>query len=145
MNKLKRAVQAEIERCKNVKILILDIAIAAAVYALGAGIFAAVDTRVYMEANDKISINEVARALETENYAELLELDLDYEREKNDKDNQEFYALIDYYEAASWYKAYLEAGDTERAAIQKEKMDAAASKIDRLSATKGRMDARLGL
>lgn len=38
---------------------------------------------------------------------------------------KECYGVAKYFEAASLYKAYLEVGDTERAAIEKEKMDAA--------------------
>ena len=38
---------------------------------------------------------------------------------------KECYGVAKYFEAASMYKAYLEVGDTERAAREKEKMDAA--------------------
>ena len=38
---------------------------------------------------------------------------------------KECYGVAKYFEAASMYKAYLEVGDTERAAKEKEKMDAA--------------------
>lgn len=38
---------------------------------------------------------------------------------------KECYGVARYFEAASMYRAYLEAGDTERAAREKEKMDAA--------------------
>lgn len=38
---------------------------------------------------------------------------------------KECYGVAKYFEAASMYRAYLETGDTERAAREKEKMDAA--------------------
>lgn len=38
---------------------------------------------------------------------------------------KECYGVAKYFEAVSMYRAYLEAGDTERAAREKEKMDAA--------------------
>lgn len=38
---------------------------------------------------------------------------------------QEYYGVAQYYEAASMYRAFLETGDTERAAREKEKMELA--------------------
>ena len=145
MNKRMRGIQAEIKRCKNIKILILDIAIVIAVLVLGGSILGIAEL-AYYESGTGSSLENLAYSVEREDYAELLYMcQLNGIKRESDKDFQEFYALADYYEAATWYKAYLETGDSKRTAAQKEKMDAAALGLGRLSATKSRVDAQLGL
>lgn len=145
MNRMLDAVRAEIDRWKNIKILLLDIGIIAAFLVLVFGIWKLAENVVY-EVNEGYSIGSLAVAVEREEYADLLIMcSQDYGNKEQKKEYQEFYALADYYQAASWYKVYLNAKNTERAAIQQEKMNAAEEKLGRLSATKNRVDARLGI
>ena len=65
--------------------------------------------------------------ISNENYAYLIE---NYHQDEMyggllPESKKECYGVAAYFEAASMYKAYLETGDTERAAREKEKMDAA--------------------
>lgn len=65
--------------------------------------------------------------LSSENYAYLLD---NYHQDEVyggllSENKKECYGVAKYFEAASMYRAYLETGDTERAAREKEKMDAA--------------------
>lgn len=58
---------------------------------------------------------------------------------------KECYGVAAYFEAASMYKAYLETGDTERAAREKEKMDAAYEKMGDWNIAADSIREKLGL
>lgn len=58
---------------------------------------------------------------------------------------QECYAVGDYYEAASLYKAYLVTGDEERAARMKERMEEAEGSMGELSIEIPRILRQLGI
>lgn len=142
MNKILDGIRTEIERWKNIKIMLLDIAIIATVLILIIGVWRLAENISY-EMNAGYSISSLADSVEREHYADLVYMcNQNYGNNEKKKEYQEFYALSDYYQAASWYKVYLNTGDKKRAAVQKEKMDAAELKLGRLSATKSRVDAR---
>lgn len=142
---MKTDVYEDKEKSRKTKILLLNIAIVLAVLGLGAAVFR-VGITAYYELKYQNSIYSMADAVEREEYAALFQMcSMSGNDRKKNKDYQEFYALSDYYGAASLYRAYQETGDMKRAALQKEKMDAAALKLGRLSATKSRVDAQLGL
>lgn len=85
--------------------------------------------------------------LEAQDYSRLLEryrLNVGSSGEE-DEDLAEFYAVAKYYEAAFFYKAYEEGKDTERAAKQKELMDAAATQMGEFAFTKSDIDTKLGI
>lgn len=58
---------------------------------------------------------------------------------------KECYGVAKYFEAASMYRAYLETGDTERAAREKEKMDAAYEEMGDWNIAADSIRERLGL
>lgn len=58
---------------------------------------------------------------------------------------KEYYGVAKYYEAASFYKAFSAAGDTERAAREKQKMDAAYEEMGGWQIAKEAIDAELGI
>lgn len=145
MSKITDGIHAEVGRWKNTKILALDIAILAAVLVLIFGISRLAETVSY-EMNSGYSIDYLASSVEREDYAELVNRCVEaYGSRDGKKGFREFYALSDYYEAALWYQIYQEAGDTERAVIQKEKMDEAEGRLGRLAATKSRVHKQLGI
>ena len=58
---------------------------------------------------------------------------------------KECYGVARYFEAASMYKAFLQTGDTERAAREKEKMDAAYEEMGDWNIAADSIRERLGL
>lgn len=58
---------------------------------------------------------------------------------------KECYGVAKYFEAASMYRAYLETGDTERAAREKEKMDAAYEEMGDWNITADSIREKLGV
>ena len=58
---------------------------------------------------------------------------------------KECYGVAKYFEAASMYRAYLETGDTERAAREKEKMDAAYEEMGEWNMAADSIREKLGL
>jgi hypothetical protein len=64
---------------------------------------------------------------------------------KADADRQECYAVARYYEAATYYKAYLQAGDSEQAAQKRTIMEAQKSLMGELSYAAEEIDQVLGL
>ena len=58
---------------------------------------------------------------------------------------KECYGVAKYFEAASMYRAYLETGDTERAAREKEKMDAAYEEMGEWNIAADSIREKLGL
>lgn len=61
------------------------------------------------------------------------------------EEGQEYYAIAKYYEAASFYKAFSEAGDTERTERYLSKMEAAADDMGAMAFTKDKIDEKLGI
>ena len=85
--------------------------------------------------------------LSSENYAYLLD---NYHQDEVyggllSESKKECYGVAKYFEAASMYRAYLETGDTERAAIEKEKMDAAYEEMGGWNITADSIREKLGL
>lgn len=145
MSKISEAIHTEIGRWKNIKIMLLDIAILAATLILIIGIWRLAQNISY-EMNSGYSVSSLADSVEREDYARLIYMcNQDYGDKEEKKEYQEFYALADYCRAASMYKVYSESGDTKRAAYQKEKMNDAEGRLGRLAATKSRVDARFGI
>ena len=58
---------------------------------------------------------------------------------------KECYGVAKYFEAASMYRAYLQTGDTDRAAREKEKMDAAYEEMGGWNITADSIGEKLGL
>lgn len=58
---------------------------------------------------------------------------------------EECYAVAEYFEAASLYKAYMLDGNMEKASQQKERMEDAATRMGEFSYAIGDMNKRLGL
>ena len=58
---------------------------------------------------------------------------------------QEYYGVAEYFEAASYYKAFLEAGDTVRAERELKRMEEAAGKMGGWEMTKAVIHEQLGL
>ena len=86
---------------------------------------------MFRQLNDAFSrpakTNWMENKVQNENYAYLL---VNYHEDMVyggllSGTKKECYGVAKYFEAASMYRAYLETGDTERAAGEKEKMDAA--------------------
>ena len=65
--------------------------------------------------------------------------------ENNVQSENYAYLVVNYFEAASMYKAFLQTGDTERAAREKEKMDAAYEEMGDWNIAADSIRERLGL
>ncbi len=63
----------------------------------------------------------------------------------DDRQLQEYYGVAEYYEAASFYKVFLDAGDTARAEREKVKMDAALEKMGGWSIVEQEINKLLGI
>lgn len=61
------------------------------------------------------------------------------------KELQDYHAIAEYYEAAAYYKMYMEAGDLERAEREKIKMDQSAGGFGELYFVKDKIDKRLNI
>lgn len=64
---------------------------------------------------------------------------------EDERSMQEYYGVAKYYEAASLYKAFLDAGDSERAAREKAKMEAALVEMGSWSVVEGEIKEQLGI
>ena len=63
----------------------------------------------------------------------------------DDRRMQEYYGVAEYYEAASFYKVFLDAGDTARAEREKAKMDTALVRMGGWSIVEQEVRAQLGI
>ena len=61
------------------------------------------------------------------------------------EEGQEYYAIARYYEAASFYKAFSEAGDTERMERYLDKMKEAEEDMGAMAFVKDKIDEKLGI
>ena len=96
---------------------------------------------------NRISENALRSRVEYGNYALLVD---HYHQNvaagaAGNADEKEYYGVAKYYEAASFYKAFSTAGDTERAAREKQKMDAAYEEMGGWQIAKEAIDAELGI
>lgn len=64
---------------------------------------------------------------------------------EGDRTMKEYYGVAKYYEAASFYKAFLETGDSVRAEREKEKMEQALEEMGGWSILEEEINAQLGL
>lgn len=61
------------------------------------------------------------------------------------EDKEQYCAIAEYFEAASYYRVYEELGDTEHADIQWQRMENAADRMGEYSGERAEIDARLGI
>ena len=95
----------------------------------------------------RISENTLRSRVEYGNYASLVD---HYHQNMaagatGHKEEKEYYGVAKYYEAASFYKAFSTAGDTERVEREKQKMDAAYEEMGGWKIAKEAIDAELGI
>ncbi|MGN1146663.1 MAG: hypothetical protein ACI4R5_09455 [Acetatifactor sp.] len=64
---------------------------------------------------------------------------------KSSKEAEEYYGVAQYYEAASYYKIFFEAGDVLRMEKYLQKMNEASEKMGELGFVTEKIDARLGI
>ena len=97
--------------------------------------------------SNQISENALRSRVEYEKYALLV--DYYYQNVAagvaGNAAEKEYYGVAKYYEAASFYKAFSTVGDTERAAREKQKMDAAYEEMGGWQIAKEAIDAELGI
>ncbi len=97
--------------------------------------------------SNRISENALRSRVEYEDYAPLVD---HYHQnaasgDTGNAEEKEYYGVAKYYEAASFYKAFSKVGDTERAAREKQKMDAAYEEMGGWQIAKEAIDAELGI
>lgn len=124
----------------NLVIGILALVFAAALFSFCREMIDCGRTYTYKEQNFLYSLEE-------KNYANLVEMMYDNESAgvSMTQTYQECYAIARYYEAATYYKAYLMAGDEERAAKKKEIMNKQLSYMGELSYAAEDIKEELGL
>lgn len=91
------------------------------------------------------SANSFQYRLEEESYSNMVRMY--YENQaanvKKSAQLQEYYAVALYFEAASYYKAYQETGDTARAQVQQEKMNECAENLGDFAFVRESIDEKL--
>lgn len=142
---LSRLVKWIKEQSKQPKLLILDLAIGALTVFLMIMVGFAVEEITYY--HDTYDENSFYWRLQEENYPVMVGMyHSNVEEGKGDAEElQEYYGVARYFEAASYYKMYIEAGETALAEEAREEMEAAHEQMGEFSMVKEEIDAKLGL
>lgn len=124
----------------NIIIIILAIVMVHVLWAVG-------DEAIYCFANYKNEEKRFIYALESENYDYIVSMYHDnvVNGYGDKKDLQESHSVAKYFEAAFFYKVYVDAGEAERAELQRTAMDEAAGQMGDLAFMAGQIDEKLGL
>lgn len=135
------------EQTSKKKLVVLNILLVVAACCLVIMACQVVEEILWELTYSDVSESSILYALEDEEYGRMVEMyysncGVDGEE---DKALQEYYGVAKYYEAAFFYKLYLEDGDEEAAKAQKEAMDAAAMQMGDFSFVKEKIDTKLGL
>ena len=130
---------------KQPKLFVLDIIIAGLTVFLMVMIGFAVEEATY--SHYTYDENNFYWRLESEEYASMVNMYyLNVAEGKGDaRELQEYYGVAKYFEAATDYKMYLEAGETERANEALADMEEAYVQMGDFSMVKGKIHAKLGL
>lgn len=134
------------QQTRDVKVFLLNIVIGILIFLLIVGISYALGE--WSDSKDRgYEENSFLYRMEDGRYDEMVRM---YHENRAlgitfDKEGQEYYAVAGYYEAASYYKAFTEAGDSARMEIYRRKMEAAAADMGAMSFVKSIIDAKLGL
>ncbi len=133
------------EQSRQPRLFILDVMIAGLTVFLMFMIGFAVEEATYD--NNLYDENSFYWRLESEEYASMVNM---YymnvaEDKENARDLQEYYGVAKYFEAATNYKMYVEAGKSELAEAAYEQMEEAYEQMGDFSIVKGKIDAKLGL
>lgn len=134
------------EILKEPRRLILDIVIVILTLAVLFSLYYAISS--FREAyEDGYSVDTYYYRIEEGRYAELVELYYAETDRQDPKDSgkEECYAVARYYEAASYYKMYLENGDTEKAEEQRQRMEEIAGEMGELSGEQENIRRQLGI
>ena len=134
------------QKRQDIKIIILNVVIGVLVFfLLITGIYALEEFSYEFDNGYKEDI--FLYRIKDERYNEMVRMYHENEAygKEFDEEGQEYYAIAKYYEAASFYKAFSEAGDTERMERYLDKMEDAEEDMGAMSFTKDKIDEKLGI
>lgn len=134
------------QKRQDIKIIILNVVIGVLVFfLLITGIYALEEFSYEFDNGYKEDI--FLYRIKDERYNEMVRMYHENEAygKEFDEEGQEYYAIAKYYEAASFYKAFLEAGDTQRMERYLDKMEDAEEDMGAMAFTKDKIDEKLGI
>lgn len=135
------------EQISNIKLLILNIIIVILAILLVVVFVVAAEELYSAFSDDAVGEDAFIYAMEEERYGDLVEYYYrnNVEGDKTDPNMQEYYGVAWYFEAAFYYKMYEEAGETARAAEQKERMEKAVQQLGDFHFMEGKINETLEL
>lgn len=134
------------QKRQDIKIIILNIVIGVLVFfLLITGVYALEEFSY--EFDNGYKEESFLYRIKDERYNEMVRMYHENEAygKEFDEEGQEYYAIAKYYEAASFYKTFSEAGDTMRTERYLEKMQKAEEEMGAMSFVKDKIDEKLGI
>ena len=134
------------QKRQDIKIIILNVVIGVLVFfLLITGIYALEEFSY--EFDNGYTEDSFIYRIKDERYNEMVRMYHENEAygKKFGEEGQEYYAIAKYYEAAYFYKAFSEAGDTERMERYLDKMEDAEEDMGAMAFVKDKIDEKLGI
>lgn len=134
------------QKRQDIKIIILNIVIGVLVFfLLITGVYALEEFSY--EFDNGYKEDSFLYRIKDERYNEMVRMYHENEAygKEFDEEGQEYYAIAKYYEAASFCKAFSEAGDTERMERYLDKMEDAEEDMGAMAFVKDKIDEKLGI